>query len=70
MPGRTLSPYEQHELCSFSPKKSRMEDALSHDFRINTAFIRSNTSKAIATIEIDFDNGAGYQSISLNTEEI
>jgi pimeloyl-ACP methyl ester carboxylesterase len=68
VPGRTESPYAQHEIFSFSPKKSKMEDALSHDFRINSGFIRSNTSKTISTVEIDFDNGAGYQTLSLNTD--
>jgi len=59
VPGRTSSPYELNEIVSFSPKKNKFYDKLSHDFRINADFMRSNVSKTISTIEIDFDNGSG-----------
>jgi len=63
--GRTSSPYALHEIVSFSPKKNKFYDKLSHDFRINTDFIRTNVTKTISTIEIDFDNGSGYQTMAL-----
>src|SRR5690554_5995652 len=65
--GRTASPYELHEIVSFSPKKNKFYDKLSHDFRINGDFIRTNVSKTISTIQIDFNNGSGYQVITLGS---
>jgi len=65
--GRTSSPYQLHEIVSFSPKQNKFYDKLSHDFRINADFIRTNTAKTISTIEIDFDNGSGYQTFSLGS---
>ena len=58
--GRTSSPYELHEIVSFSPKQNKYYDKLSHDFRINADFILTNVSKTISTIQIDFDNGSGW----------
>ena len=65
--GRTSSPYDLHEIVSFSPKKNKFYDKLSHDFRINADFIRTNVSKNISTIQIDFDNGSGYQTMTLGS---
>ncbi len=67
VPGRTSSPYELHEIVSFSPKQNKFYDKLSHDFRINADFIRTNVSKTISTFKIDFDNGSGYQTITLGS---
>ncbi|NEN25611.1 hypothetical protein G3O08_19135 [Cryomorpha ignava] len=55
VPNRSTSLYEAYEIFSFSPKKNRVDDLLSQNFRIDTDFFRSNTGKSITTIEIDFD---------------
>jgi hypothetical protein len=65
--GRTSSPYELHEIVSFSPKQNKYYDKLSHDFRINADFMRTNVSKTISTLEIDFDNGSGYQTMTFGS---
>ncbi|NEN25170.1 hypothetical protein G3O08_16840 [Cryomorpha ignava] len=66
---RGTSPYEVQEIFSFSPKKNSVDDLLSQDFRIDTQFFRSNTGKTISTIEIDFNNGSGYQIMTFGVDE-
>lgn len=45
MPHRTSSPYTAHEVFSFSPKKSSVDDSLSQTYRLEPDFFRSNTGK-------------------------
>ncbi|MGB6035089.1 MAG: hypothetical protein WBG42_02390, partial [Cryomorphaceae bacterium] len=70
VPGRPTSPYELHEIVSFSPKQNKFYDDLSHDFRITPDFIITNVSKTISSLQIDFDNGSGFQTMTNSNVKI
>lgn len=63
---QTTSPYEKKTLFSFTPFQSTIYDELSVSFELSSIFFRSNYTSTVTSVEIDFDNAGGYQSINLN----
>ena len=64
---QTASPYEAGELFTFSTKRSTLNHKLTWDFIVKNDFFITNTNKTPASIQIDFDNGQGYQTMSIGT---
>jgi pimeloyl-ACP methyl ester carboxylesterase len=63
------TPYDEKEIVAWGPYKSRVFDELTHTFRFESNFYVSNWWSNIATLEIDFDNGQGYQTLSPGTDK-
>lgn len=51
VPNRSTSPYTAHEIFSFSPKKTSVDDLLSQNFRIESDFSRRNTTPIRTTFK-------------------
>ena len=66
VPGRTQSPYLQRLLFAAAPSI-----AVSNNGTISVMFrselFYTNTSKTISSLQLDFNDGQGYRSITLNT---
>src|SRR5690554_3688137 len=57
-------PYEYKEAFVFSPRKTEVYDQLSHTFRFDALYYISNLNPSISSIQIDFDNGQGFQPLT------
>ncbi len=64
--GRPQSPYELKKLFAASPDK-HVSLTGSETFVIKSNIIWNNTAKTISQLQIDFDNGNGFQTVSIGT---
>lgn len=60
------SPWVQHTTFAAGPAKNRLINTLDATFIVKSQYLFGNTGKTIDQISIDFDNGSGPQTISLN----
>lgn len=66
VPGRTQSPYVQRILFAASPSIGVSNNGtISVLFRSDLFY--TNTSKTISSLQLDFNDGQGYRTITLNT---
>ena len=63
--GRTESPYEKKSVIALAPEDT-LHQGMNVQFRINSELFFTNKSESVQNIQIDFDNGNGYQIISWN----
>ncbi len=64
-PNQSTSPYEADEVFSFATKRSTLNNKLSWDFLFKNDFFITNTGKTVSSVQVDFDNGQGYTTITL-----
>ena len=64
--GRTQTPYEPKTLYAACPNKNITTKG-SESFIIQSNMIWNNTGKTISQIQIDFANGAGFQTVTIGT---
>lgn len=62
------NPYEAKKVLAISPLKKVIQGN-TITFKLPNNLIYSNTGLTISQLQIDFDNGQGYQNVSLNTNK-
>jgi|GEM_PF-6554019 len=62
---RPSSPY-QVQTAFAATSAINYATTLSLQFKVNSAYIFNNTGKTISTVQIDFDNGNGFQTVTIN----
>ena len=68
VPGRSQSPYLQKTVFAIAPAENNVDAVNGYkDFIFRNDLIFGNTGKVISLIKVDFGDGNGLQTISLNT---
>lgn len=62
------NPYETKKVIAISPLKKELQGN-SFTFKLPNNLIYGNTGLTVSQMQIDFDNGQGYQNVSLNTDK-
>ncbi|MHB0756546.1 hypothetical protein [Polaribacter sp. M15] len=62
------NPYETKTIFGISPLKKQLQGQ-TFTFKLPSNLIYSNTGLSVQQVEIDFDDGSGYQNVGLNTEK-
>ena len=65
VPGRPQSPYLEKEVFLASPMKQRVA-GLIQEFKLPSALVYTNSTKTIASIEMDFDDGMGFRNVIID----
>jgi hypothetical protein len=66
-PGRIGSPYQREDAVVLAPLRYQYESYNSVPFKIPYNLFIRNTTDTLQNIRIDFGNGQGYQTVSLNS---
>lgn len=64
--GRPTTPYEVKETFAIVPYRSSLNGA-THRFLFKPELFFSNTGKTISSLTVDFNDGAGYRTVTANT---
>jgi pimeloyl-ACP methyl ester carboxylesterase len=66
--GSAGNAYTTESLVAIAAYKNKIFDTLNTVFRLSSDFVLGNTGKTIQLLEMDWDNGLGYQAFTLNED--
>jgi hypothetical protein len=66
--GSADSAYTTESLVAIAAYENKIFDTLNTVFRLPSDFVIGNTGKTIQLLEMDWDNGLGYQAFTLNED--
>jgi hypothetical protein len=66
VPGRPTTPYETKTAFAISPTTHNLSGA-SQQFILRQNFFVTNTGKTLSSLQVDFGDGQGYQTVSWNS---
>lgn len=64
-PGRPTTPYEIKDAFALAPTRNWLKGG-SHQFMFKPELFVSNTGKTVASLQVDFNDGQGYQTLQAN----